>query len=133
MGYKPQRKKYQLIFDESFDDLKGLEITCEALTLGEARELMDSTEGVEGLWKKQDHEHEAFIKCVLEWNLEGDDGDILDITVDNFRTLPAEDVKVVVVTWFQRCLGVAVPAPLGNPSIDGNDIDEMASIPMEAL
>jgi hypothetical protein len=58
MGYQRKRKLYQLVFAES-EDLAGLEITVEALTLGELRDLQNSDELGLDRWKIQDREIET--------------------------------------------------------------------------
>jgi hypothetical protein len=130
MSYKPTRKKFKLVFDESFDDLKGLEITYEALQLGEVRTILDKTDDLDTLWETQDYQHAEMVKRVIEWNIEGEDGEIAPISVDSLRLLDPVDVGTVVSTWFKRCLGVTISAPLEQPSNDGGSTEPTDSLPM---
>lgn len=130
MGFRIPRKTYQMVFADGI--LEGLEITVEALTLGELRTLQYTEDSDKPFYEREDDELSRFLARVSAWNLEGEDGMTLPIDMESFRQLPADEVRFIVRSWYRRCLGLEVAAPLEKPSQDGEQ-PPAESIPMETL
>lgn len=143
MGYKPKKKVYKLIFEDP--ELNGLEVKATSTPLGsfldsmtdlttkeekpsdklEARVAMASA--TVGAFEKQLAE---FANCLVEWNLEFDDGTPVPATVEGLRTQDIDFVKDILTAWQEAISGVS--GPLDDSSTSGES-SLVASLPMETL
>lgn len=121
-GFKANRTIYNLVFDDPHSDVEGLVVRIRRGSIAE-REAYDDIE-TDLLML------EFYASIIVEWNVEGDDGELVPITVDGLRSL--EDTTFIAIqrAWIQA--GREVSAPLEQPSSDGAPSLE-AQIPMEPL
>jgi hypothetical protein len=131
MGFRPRPKRFLLTFT---GDLEGLEVETLSIPLGRSRELMDSPPA-ESVMENDDRWFAALIERTYRWNLEGEDGEVLPISIESLsNALDRADAKVLLTAWVGKCLGQEVPRPLEMPSPDGATTDRTpdieASLPM---
>lgn len=135
MGYEAPKTVYKLGFDGT--DLDGLTVRVKALTF---QEMLDNNDVLFEDWTnnpdlpaeekktRRDALHELFIRQLVEWDLE-QDGKPIPATLEGLRSLEVPLVGSLVWAWRLNALGV--PAPLGQPSTDG-ELSVEESIPMES-
>lgn len=121
MGFRFQRT-YALRWPAG-SDLDGLEVDTRSASVATMRE-------VRALRVSQDEERLAEILAghITRWNLEGEDGEILPITVDSLLGQESVLLAAIGKEWFLAVAGVSAPLDLGStnspPSVE-------QSIPME--
>lgn len=127
MSYTYKRTTIRLVFDDP--DMKGLEIVCRSLPLGEYFELARlkddvSTEAAQKLMV-------GFAETVLEsWNMREEDGREIPADLAGFLSLEPAFALKIIGAWIEGVAGV--PAPLDENSNSGVTYPEV-SIPMETL
>jgi hypothetical protein len=125
VGFKPKKKIYELKF-EGDPDLDGLVVKLRGLNTGQtlgietARE-DGSEDAVNGMLR-------TYADRLVEWNIEGDNGETLPLTLDSILGLEPDLNNKVIRAWTDAINGV--PAPLDSASPDGVPSLE-ASIPMD--
>lgn len=124
MGYKPKKKIYDLKFDDP--DMEGLEVKLRGLNTGQM--LMADNARAEGGDELIRELLELYATQLVEWNIEGDDGQPLPLTLDSVLSLDLDFNMQVIDAWKAAIVGV--PAPLDSASPDGVPSLE-ASIPMD--
>ncbi|PXY27437.1 hypothetical protein [Prauserella muralis] len=139
MGFTPKRTVLKLSFSES--DYDGFEVRIRKMTVEDAY-LFDDLTG----WEKDikaghvsreqaqeriDRMHRRMIECILDWNLEDDDGQPMPVTVESIRAQEPEFFWVLVRAWI-RANSIVVDGDLKDSSPSGDPSAE-ASIPMEEL
>lgn len=119
MGFKIPRRSAILEFD---GDFKGAEIACRLDVNTETYFAVTRLQNDVG-----DGDDESKIRAVLAffvdhiatgWNLEDDDGQPIELTVNSLMTLPANLTLAIIPKWKEAATGV--PVPLEQPSSDGN-------------
>lgn len=137
-GFQVPRTTYKLVFDD--DAYAGLEIKVRGTTLDELFALDEATEALNTA-KTLDEGVAAirarnglFVEKVIGWNLE-EDGQPVPVSVEALGTFESAFTTLIVATWRRAAAGV-VPAPLVQPSTDG-DLSQVEStlmaIPTESL
>jgi hypothetical protein len=136
MGFHPARKLYKIVFDED-SDLYGLEITAKSSTLGERRDFLKNQPDTSEHLDYIDYQAEFFVAHIADWNLEGDDGATLPITVESLYSLPDDGFELVVAAYAKRVFGQQASPDLKKESSSGDDTETTpnteASLPMEPL
>jgi hypothetical protein len=116
VGFKRQPKVYRLVFDQP--DLAGLVVKARSLSIGE---IEDDDAKV----------YEQFAAALVEWNLEGEDGQVQPLTLESVMGYPDyELISLMATTWLEAVTGVK--EELGKDSSSGQPFPE-GSIPMETL
>lgn len=148
MGFVPQRTAYKLVFEDPKYD--GLEVVMTANTVGDV--LDDMMGGFSGLdiqalqdaAKRNDASamakhvalivettmgaYEAFVKCLVRWNIETEDGVAVPTTMEGVKTQDTDLVRDVMTAW--RAATTEVPQNL-DPGSDNGKPSVEASLPME--
>lgn len=119
MGFKVPRRTATLQFEGAYE---GAEIYCR---------LDASTETYLAITRMQRDaeaaDNEDNLRLVLAffvehiatgWNLEDDDGTAIPLTIEALMQLPANLSLAIIPAWKEAATGV--PAPLGEPSTNGN-------------
>jgi hypothetical protein len=128
VGYKRQRKIYNLVFDET-TDYPGLEVQVRTLTMGQ----------LVGVWTGEGggssaRTFELFMDRLVGWNLEDEDGKPVPVTREAVEAEDDDMVNAIVRRWTDAVLGV--PAPLGDGSSSGGTSPEesvLTEIPSQSL
>lgn len=119
MGFRPKRRTLKIRF-ASDHPLHGLEIEAKSASLGEMLDL--------GLRVPD----EEFIKYITSWNLDDEDGQPMEISVESLRTLDVVYVRDIKTTWIDMMTGT-VSGPLDESSNAGEPSEATRveqSIPM---
>jgi hypothetical protein len=139
MGYRRTRKVYVLDFADT--DLDGLEVKARSVSLGDGLEFDSLLQAIADIAQREDATladqkqavrdlAEAFAAVLVDWNLEGDDGNPVPPSADALYGLEQGDLQLLVRAW--RMAASGVPGPLEPPSNAGERSAE-ESIPMEPL
>jgi hypothetical protein len=127
MGYKPNRKIYNLDFAGS--DFEGLTVSIRGLNTGQYMELFAAKTEAEAGGETNDL-LTIMASRLVAWNVVDDNDMPVPATLDGIKTQDLDLNLAVVHAWTTAMAGV--PAPLEQPSIGGASSLE-ASIPMDAL
>jgi hypothetical protein len=127
MGYKRERKVFALHFDDP--EFEGLVVKCHSLSVGELERLMgldqdDKKSGAELIG--------AFVRALVSWNLEDEDGHSVPATRTGVESQDAEFILSIIGPWMQTISNIAEGSSLGKESGSGGQSLE-ASLPMETL
>jgi hypothetical protein len=123
----PARRVYSLNFSE-FPDLDGLVIKTRSATVGALRSFLEVADREEVEVEDQIAE---FVASVIEWNLEDEDGQPVERTVEAVRAhVDRHYLLVILRAWVDTVVGV--PAPLERRSPDGEQ-SPVELPPMEPL
>jgi hypothetical protein len=132
MGYRRERKIYNLIFED--EDMRGLEVKTSSVPIGEILKLshlgadlknssdVDSS-NVETLFS-------VFADALISWNLEDENGTPVPATIEGLYSQDADFVLAIITTWANVVGGVS--RPLNRNSSNGKQYPEEL-IPMETL
>lgn len=132
-GYVRQRRVYRLRFAD--EDLAGLVVSARSAPVRQFIGLARLAEMQDGSAKPEDMEKvdellRGFADCLIDWNLQDEDGMPVPATLDGIYSQDVDFVLQIVFAWIEAIAGVSVP--LGQPSSDGGR-SVAPSIPMEAL
>lgn len=146
-GYKPQRRKFRIQFDEE-TSFPGLDMTVKGMSTGRLLDMMSlaerfvgvdfSDEDAETKFSEEDRKaiellFEGFADALVSWNMlhpDEDRDDELPPTISGVRELDITDVLPLILSWIDAVSGVdadtKAPSSSGPPLVAG-------LIPMEAL
>lgn len=132
MGYKRDKKVYKLSFSDP--EMAGLEVRTRGLGVGELMELSRlvdmPTVTREDKEAKTRRSVESLFSAIVSWNLEDENGNPVEPTLENLYREDEEFVATLLVAWMTAVAGVSPPlnqqSSAGKPSVE-------ASIPMELL
>lgn len=129
MGYKPKLKTYLVRFDEGHE-FHGAEARLRGMSYGEWEQVtgLDGGEGdTSGAASVR-----RFVDHLISWNLEGEDGTPLPMTMDAVKEIDHDLVAALNNAWVQTLIGVheSDPLPVSSPSGEPSLVE---SIPTEAL
>ncbi|MFF7947026.1 hypothetical protein [Streptomyces griseorubiginosus] len=129
MGYKPKRKTYLIQFEEGHE-YHGAQARLYGMTYGQWEEATGA-DGGEGDKSGADSV-KRFVEHLASWNLEGDDGELLPLTMDAVKSVDKDLIAALNNAWIQHLIGVhdADPLPDSSPSGEPSLVE---SVPMEAL
>ncbi len=122
MGYKRPVKRFRLVFDtEAMPDMNGLEVIARSVPLGV---FMDVT-GLDGSAEKRGAKVvELFAGCLVEWNLEEEDGSPVPATLEGLKSQEMGFVAEITKAWMNAIAGVSPPlngsSPGGAPSLEAS-------------
>ena len=133
MGYRPQRKVYRLRFADP--DMAGLIVQARSAPIGQFLGLagladLQRDQVSAGDMARVDELLTGFADCLVEWNLEDEQGAAVPATLEGVRAQETDFILRVVFAWIEAV--ASVPGPLGAGSSDGGRSVEQ-SIPMEPL
>jgi hypothetical protein len=111
VGYKRNRKIYNLVFDET-TDWPGLEVQVRTLSMGQLVSVWSGEGGGTSV-----RTFELFMDRLVGWNLEDEDGRPVPATREAVEAEDDDMVNAIVKKWTDAVLGV--PAPLGVNSSSG--------------
>lgn len=128
MGYKHQKKIYNLIFQD--EEFNGLEVKATSLSLGRMLKIADLSLNNNDTVNAADTRElfETFSKALVSWNLEDEDGNPVPTTLDGILSQDQDLIMKVIEAWSTAVAGVS--PPLNQQSSAGNRFQE-DSIPME--
>jgi hypothetical protein len=130
-GYRPERRVYRLRFEDP--GMSGLVVRARSAPVGQFMGLVQLADqakaSVEDV-KRIDELFRGFADCLLEWNLEDDDGQPVPPTIEGLYGQDMDFALTIIFAWIEGIVGVT--GPLGNSSSDGGRSEEL-SIPMEPL
>lgn len=107
---KVPRRRAVLAFEGEYD---GIEVTCLLdVPLRTFFEFQRMAEDIETSFQ------EFGDRVLIEWNLEGDDGESLPATGDGFKELPPQFANLILTKWLEA---VAQPAPLPSSELPSTD------------
>src|SRR6266508_6176808 len=132
-GYVRQRKVYRLRFED--EDMAGLVVQARSAPLGQFLGLTKLAELERGKVRPEDMEKvdglfRGFAACLVDWNLESEDGTPVPATLEGLYTQDIDFILQIIFAWIEGIAGVQVP--LGQPSSDGGKSLE-GSMPMATL
>lgn len=132
-GYVRQRKVYRLRFAD--EDMAGLVVQARSAPVGQFLGLAKLAELKGGDFKSEDAAKidelfRGFAACLVDWNLEDEDGTPVPATLEGIYTQETDFVLQIIFAWIEAIAGVSVP--LGPRSSDGGRSLE-GSMPMETL
>lgn len=114
MGYRKVPTIHTLEFD---GDLDGLVVRAKSISFGKVRRLVE-------LMDDDDKDAEAMaeivarlVDAVVSWNLEGEDGTPVPLSVESVEDLEFSDVIVIVNKWLDSITGPS--GELGKDSSSG--------------
>lgn len=125
MGYRPQRKRYELVFQ----DMPGLEVTVKSASIGELREIeeLNNTQDRLALFR-------VFADKLISWNMEDpESGEPMPPTLDSILALEVETIMPIIVGWVQTVARVAAPKGLNLPAGVNNTLSDNAMRTLETL
>lgn len=130
MGYRRERKVYNLVFGEG-SDYEGLEVQAYSISVGELLEFQALQEKV----KDEDFESieallSKFTKALKEWNLEDEDGTPIPISDTAVKDQDLGFVLTLIEHWLEAVGSVA--KDLGKASNSGGTSVE-ERLPMEEV
>jgi hypothetical protein len=133
MGYVRQRKVYRLRFAD--EDMAGLVVQARSAPVGQFLGLAKLAELKGGDFRAEDAERidelfRGFASCLVDWNLEGEDGTPVPATLEGIYTQETDFILQIIFAWIEAIAGVSVP--LGPRSSDGGKSLE-GSMPMATL
>lgn len=148
MGFRPEPTVYKLTFEEE-TGLAGLTVRAKCCTMAEFNEMLRGSQDPvldaradEGLDeaaaaaanmerlrqysnKAADANEEAikmFLKYLVEWDLEGENGQIVPKTLEGIASCEKPVVTKIISAWHMAMM--AVPVPLKQPSSNGSASEE---------
>jgi hypothetical protein len=131
VGFKARR-----VFVLEFADMDGLEVKARSTTIDNFMDISNLTELSPGaLFTDEDRDkldklREAFAECLVDWNLEEDDGSPIPATLEGLRSLDYDLVVSITRAWMDA---VASVSPGKDSRSNGGSPSVEASIPMAAL
>ena len=133
-GYVRKRRVYRLRFED--EELEGLVVKVRSTSVGGLLEFMgflamgtDDEPTAEDVAKVAAL-FEGFAEVLVEWNVEGEDGQPVPATLEGVRTQDADFVMDIMRVWFQAV--TQPPAPLPATSSAGGP-SAVPPLPMEPL
>ena len=115
MGFRVSKRVARIVFEKDHE-YHGLEVVA---ALDVPMRTMFELEQVGSEGSDNQVLLERFGNTVLvEWNLEGDDGTPVPATGEGFLSLPISLASTLMGKWSEAA--TAIPAPLGQPSKNGN-------------
>lgn len=156
MGYRPEPTIYKLDFDQS-TGLDGLFVRVKCCTMKEFNDMLRGSNAPElkqlenideddpaALTKlmalmqdlnkvaadANESSLQLFLKYVVEWDLEGDDGKIVPLTMEGIGTVEKPVIGKIISAWHTAMM--AVPRPLKSASANGRRSEE-ATLGMESI
>lgn len=134
MGYRKGRRVYCI----TYEDHEGLEVRAHSAPVGFFSKVMSLAEldGKSSInltaedIKSVDDVFDGFVKHLIAWNLEDEDGAPVPCTREGLDTLELPFALELIQGWMEGTMGVS--APLGDASSSGRPSLE-ASLPMEPL
>jgi len=127
MGFRLRNKRINISFEEGHE-YHGLEVSLKGLSLGDFLELQGIGEVDNSTLAAQ---LKRFAESLIDWNLEDETGTPIPPTPDAVYGQDQDLMLLLATRWMQVLQG-DVPAPLEQPSPDGEPSLE-ASIPMDTL
>ena len=137
--YQPKRKLYQL----RFEDHPGFEVTMAGLSIDGFMALSRQAASMQGLdmAKLKGPELDAamdqvdglftrFAGSLKSWNLDGDDGQPVPVTMGGVRTQDLDFILEIITAWMDAIASVDIPLP--QPA-NGSGTFPEGSLPMEPL
>jgi hypothetical protein len=114
-GYTRKPKTYRLVFDDG--DLAGLEVTAKGMSLGGFLELAALADGVDlDNVKPEDLGKvgalfERFARCLIAWNLRGEDGQPVPADHGGLMSQDLEFAMAVFTAWSEAVAAVDPTLP----------------------
>lgn len=134
MGYRLQPKVYSL----KFEDHPGLEVTARSVSVEELITILKLADAMTGTPDEKQIQQLFgwFMKRVVGWNLEGEDGKPVPATVKGLLGQDFDFALMLIMAWVQAISSVRrplveAPAGTGNGTAPGNPLE--ASIPMSPM
>lgn len=130
MGWK--RKTLHL----TFPDQPGLEVYARSLSVGKAIGLMRNFGELDvsnlASWTEEQAAEMfgPFVKRVVSWTLEEDDGTPLPVTVEAFVDWDVDDAFLIFLAWIQKATSVMVPTVTSGKTATRNPLE--STIPMDS-
>lgn len=148
MGFRPEPTVYKLVFGED-TGLAGLHVRARCCTIGEFNAMLrgsqdpslgdvpdvdenDPQTQIAAIQKLQEYQKAAadaneeaiamFLKYAVEWDLEGDDGNIVPLTMEGIQAVEKPVINGVIGAWHMAMM--TAPPPLKQPSINGRRSEE---------
>lgn len=130
-GYVRQRKVYRLRFED--EDMAGLVVQARSAPVGQFLGLTKLAELERGKVRPEDMEKvdglfRGFAACLVDWNLESEDGTPVPATLEGLYTQDIDFILQIIFAWIEAIAGVS--GPLAAASSDGERSLE-ASLLME--
>ena len=131
MGFRKEPTHYRLSF-EDYPDLEGLEVTAEALPLGDFLEINRLAVTLELAEPKEQAEQadllfRRFSEHLISWNLEDSHGPV-PATFDGVKTQELPFVQTIIGAWMAAMSSVPKPSKAAS---NGTGTLLEQSIPME--
>lgn len=122
MGYVPQKKQYNL----AFEDFPGLEVIATAASLGE----IDEIENAQGDPKRKMYVFETFISHLISWNVEAVEGQEVPPTMEGLRSLDMDFAMAIIAGWVTTVARASLPKGMnlnsgGNLTLSENAMREL--------
>lgn len=124
MGYKPHRTLYHLIFEDP--DFEGLEVVTKRISVDgllgfiEMFEEFQETDRAKlteaAVVAKLTGIFARFVKVLVRWNVEDDDGQPVPPTVEGLQSLDIDFVMAVIESWITGMVQAPPPLPGTSPS-----------------
>jgi hypothetical protein len=127
MGFRRERRVYTLAFEAG--QWAGLEVKAHGVSLGKLFELQELA-GREANKEDAVSLIASMQQAIVSWNLEDEDGNPIDPTLDYLLSEDADFILPLAVAWVGS-IG-SVESPLVENSKDGSGVQE-ESLPMEPL
>jgi hypothetical protein len=128
VGYKRNRKIYNLVFDET-TDWPGLEVQVRTLTMGQLVSVWSGDGG--GTSVKT---FELFMDRLVGWNLETEDGQPVPATREAVEGEDDDMVNAIVKKWTAAVLGVGAPLDGDSSSGETSAVESvLTEIPSQSL
>src|SRR5215469_5127763 len=107
MGYKVQRKTYEL----TFVDYPGLEVRATSVSVGDLLEITGLADSMQAAPDPAQVRKlfEWFASCVTSWNLEDEAGKPLPPGADTLLGLDFDFALKLVMSWIQAVSSVRLP------------------------
>jgi len=108
MGFKVNRT-YTLNFTGS--DLEGAQIKLRAISVGTLMQIRDHIKAARAgdIDGSENALNKMLVDHIVEWDLEDDEGKVLDITLENLMRLQANFVALISEQWLLTAKGVPDP------------------------
>ena len=133
MGFKRERRIYNLIFDDP--EFNGLEVKVRSIPIRELRHLMSlDTEASDRIERAKaiDTLMQSFAGALVSWNMEDDNGRPLPTSLEYIESEDVDFIMMIVGQWLQVIARVGDDTPLPGTSSTGSQFLE-GSIQMEPL
>lgn len=125
MGYRPQRKQFNL----TFEDFPGLEVSATAASLGE----LDEIENAQKDASKRMFVFETFIRHLVSWNVEDEHGEAVPTNMEGLRSLDMDFVMAIIAGWVTSVARASLPKGLNLNSGAMNTLGADAMKTLEML